>query len=270
MSFVPAGLIALTTDFGLQDPFAGIVKARILGRFPGARIVDLCHGMSAGRPDLAGFWLARCWQDFPPGTVHLAVVDPGVGTRRGVMLACVAEHLLLAPDNGLLPEAMRHQTDVAWRAMDVELPARLGVGALSRTFHGRDLFAPLAAELASGALVPEDFGPEASPADPLPVPVPAREPGGVAGRVVLADRFGNLFTNIGADLVASCRQPTVEIQDGRLLPLLNTYGDAPARKPFALVNAFGLLEIAIYGGSAAAALGLGEGAIVRLRDGLYT
>jgi S-adenosyl-L-methionine hydrolase (adenosine-forming) len=270
MSFVPAGLIALTTDFGLQDPFTGIVKARILGRFPAARIVDLCHGMSAGRPDLAGFWLARCWHDFPPGTVHLAVVDPGVGTQRGVTLACAAERLLLAPDNGLLPEAMRHQADVTWRMMDAGLPARLGVGELSHTFHGRDLFAPLAADLASGALAPEAFGPTASPADPLPVPAPARESGCVVGRVVLADRFGNLFTNIGADLVASCRQPTVEVRDGRLLPLFKTYGEVPAGKPFALVNAFGLLEIAINGGSAAAGLGLGEGAIIRLRDGLYT
>jgi S-adenosyl-L-methionine hydrolase (adenosine-forming) len=270
MSFVPAGLIALTSDFGMRDPFAGIVKARILGRFPAARIVDLCHGMAAGRPDLAGFWLARCWLDFPPGTVHLAIVDPGVGTPRGVVLACAAGRLLLAPDNGLLPEALRHFAGTSWRSMDAELPARLGVGELSRTFHGRDLFAPLAAELASGALALEEFGPRASPADPAPVPAPTREDGGIVGRVVLADHYGNLFTNISAELVASCRQPSVELQDGRLLPLLTTYGEAPAGGACALINAFGLLELAINGGSAAAGLNLGEGAIVRLRDGLRT
>jgi S-adenosyl-L-methionine hydrolase (adenosine-forming) len=269
MSFAPGGLITLMTDFGTADPFAGIVAGRILGGFPGARIVDLSHGMPRGRFDLAGFWLGRAWREFPPGTVHLAVVDPGVGTARRIVLALVEQHALLAPDNGLLPEALRGCTDVEWLVMDVGLPARLGLRPLSRTFHGRDLFAPLAAALASGRLRPGEFGDPAEPRDPAPLPAPRHDADGVAGRVVLADRFGNLFTNIDAARVTACLQPTVEAA-GRAWPLVSTYGDVPPGAPLALLNAFGLLELAIHGSSAAALPGLGEGAFVRLRDGLST
>jgi S-adenosyl-L-methionine hydrolase (adenosine-forming) len=267
MPFAPAGLVTLTTDFGTAEPFAGIVAGRILSRFPGARIVCLTHEVPPGRADLAGFWLARSWREFPRGTVHLAVVDPGVGTDRGVLLAESGEHLLLAPDNGLLPEALRNVDGIVWRAMEPDLPARLGLGPLSRTFHGRDLFAPLSAALGSGALAPEDFGPAAVPLDPAPLPAPAPDGQGLLGRVLLVDRFGNLFSNIPAARVTACQQPVVEA-GGRLWPLLPTYGAAPPGSPLALINAFDLLELAICGGNAAQALRLGEGAPVRLRDGL--
>jgi S-adenosyl-L-methionine hydrolase (adenosine-forming) len=149
--------------------------------------------------------------------------------------------------------------------MSPALPARLELGPLSHTFHGRDLFAPLAAALASGALHPGEFGHAARPGDPMPLP-PGARCRGVNGRVLLADRFGNLFTNIGAELVAGCRQPVVEA-GGREWPLLTSYGAAPPGTPLALINAFGLLELAVNGGSAAALPGLAEGAVVRLRDG---
>ncbi|MFU8820691.1 MAG: SAM hydrolase/SAM-dependent halogenase family protein [Gammaproteobacteria bacterium] len=263
MPFAPAGLITLTTDFGAAEPFAGIVRGRILGRFPAARIVDLSHGIPPGRADLAGFWLGHAWLEFPPGTVHLAVVDPGVGTSRRVVLAHAAGRLLLAPDNGLLPEALRGHMDVCWTTMDPALPARLALLPLSSTFHGRDLFAPLAAALASGALTPADFGIVAAPRDPAPLPAPRHDARGIAGRVILADRFGNLFTNVGAELVASFPHPVISA-GGREWPLLPTYGDAPPGAPLALINAFGLLELALNGRSAAEAVGLGEGAAVRI------
>lgn len=266
MPFAPTGLITLSTDFGLADPFVGIVKGRILSRFPAARIVDLAHGLDAGRADLAGFWLARAWREFPPGAVHLAVVDPGVGTARGVILALAEGRLLLAPDNGLLPEALRDCPGAQWMAMSPDLHERLGLGTLSRTFHGRDLFAPLAALLASGELPPEAFGSPADPADPRPLPVASEDSGGVDGRVILADRFGNLFTNIEAGLIAGYAQPVVEA--GQLqLRLLETYGDATPGTPMTLVNAFGLVEIAVSGGSAAGTLALHEGSPVRVREG---
>jgi S-adenosyl-L-methionine hydrolase (adenosine-forming) len=265
--FTPAGLVALTTDFGLDDPYAGIVKGRILGRLPQARIVDLSHGMPAGRPDLAGFWLRLAWRDFPAGTLHLAVVDPGVGTERAILLGVAEGRALLAPDNGLGPEALRDAAAVEWRAMDPALPARMGLPPPSRSFHGRDLFAPLAAELAAGRLAPEDFGPPATPLDPAPLP-PA-EPGedGVLGQVVLTDRFGNLITNIPATALEGFHQPMVEVGVAAI-PLAPTYGAAPPGATLALVNAFGLLEVAVNGGSAAQRLGLAEGTRVRVRDGL--
>lgn len=267
MPFAPAGLITLTTDFGATEPFAGIMHGRILARFATARIVDLSHGVPPGRADLAGFWLGRAWLDFPPGTLHVAVVDPGVGTTRGVLLAQAADRLLLAPDNGLLPEALRRHPGVHWLGMDPLLPARLELAALSRTFHGRDLFAPVAADLAAGALRPEDFGTPVEPADPAPLPAPHRDAEGVLGRVLVADHFGNLITNIDAELLASCRQPAVEA-GGREWPLLPTYGSAGNGAALALINAFGLVELALNGGSAAAALGIGAGAPVRVREGI--
>jgi len=271
MPFAPNGLVALTTDFGGREPFVGIVKARILSRFPAARCIDLSHGIPAGRADLAGFWLGRAWHEFPAGTVHLAVVDPGVGTARGVVLAETGGQLLLAPDNGLLPEALRARDGVAWRAMDPALPARLTLGELSRTFHGRDLFAPLAALLAAGELAPADFGPPAAPADPEPLPrgTPGTDSGTthIAGRILLADHFGNLCTNIDSALLRSYQQPVVEVA-GKHLPLLATYAEAPERAPLALINTFGLVEIALNGASAATELGLAEGAPVSVRDGV--
>jgi S-adenosylmethionine hydrolase len=267
MPFAPSGLLTLTTDFGTSDPFVGIIKGRICGRCPGANIVDLTHAIPPGRPDLGGFWLARAWAEFPPGTVHLAVVDPGVGTARAVVLAECDGHLLLAPDNGLLAEALRDERAPAWRIMRPDLPARLALGPLSRTFHGRDLFAPLAGLLAAGELEPAGFGPSGLPQDPAPVPRPLASPGRIRGRVVLADHFGNLITNIAAPLLRSFRQPRVEA-GGQSLPLLGTYAEAAPGAPLALVNAFGLVEVAIRDGNAAVGLGLGPGQTVDIRDGM--
>ena len=265
MLFAPAGLLTLTTDFGTADPFVGIVKGRILQRVPRAQVVDLSHAIPAGRADLAGFWLGRSWPEFPPGTVHLAVVDPGVGTGRGVMLAQCRGHLLLAPDNGLLAEALRGTDGVSWRRMDPGLPARLLPGPLSRTFHGRDLFAPLAGLLAAGELEPVDFGPAADPLDPSPLPVALAAPQEVRGEVLLADRFGNLITNIPAALLGGLEQPAAHIA-GRALPLLGTYGEAPSGSLLALVNAFGLVEVAQRDGNAAEALHAGPGCTVDIRN----
>jgi S-adenosyl-L-methionine hydrolase (adenosine-forming) len=267
MRFAPAGLITLTTDFGATEPFAGIMHGRILTRLTTARIVDLSHGVPPGRADLAGFWLGRAWLDFPPGTVHVAVVDPGVGTPRGVLLGIAAGRLLLGPDNGLLPEALRRHPEVCWLGMDPRLPDRLELAPLSRTFHGRDLFAPVAAALAAGALRPEDFGTPVEPADPAPLPAPQRDADGVLGRVLVADHFGNLITNIDAQLLASCRQPVVEA-GRREWPLLATYGSARDGVALALINAFGLVELALNNGNAAAVLGIGAGAPVRVREGI--
>jgi S-adenosyl-L-methionine hydrolase (adenosine-forming) len=267
--FMPAGIVTLLTDFGLADPFVGIVKGRILGRFPAARIVDLSHAIPAGHAGLAGFWLARAWREFPPGTLHLAVVDPGVGTDRGVVLAGAGNQLLLAPDNGLLPEALRGVREVEWRRMNPELPAHLGLLPLSATFHGRDLFAPLAAELACGALSVEDFGPPATPEQGELLAPPQRGAGQVTGCVVLVDHFGNLITNIPDAWIAKLRQPTVTVA-GRQLPLMARYSDTREGAPLALINAFGLLEVAVNRGRAEEFFAIGAGSPIQVRAGLGT
>ena len=268
VGFRPAGLITLTTDFGLADPFVGIMKGRILGRLPGATLVDLTHDLPAQRADLAGFWLGRAWKDFPPGTVHLAVVDPGVGTDRGVILGEAAGHCFLAPDNGLLAEALRG-TETTWRSMDPRVGEHACPGRLSRTFHGRDLFAPLAAELASGRLEVGEFGPTAQPKDPAPLPVARVHAGGIDGCILLADRFGNLISNICASQLAALDQPIARA-GGLSFPLAPTYGLVPTGTALAVVNAFDLLELAVAGGRADATLGISPGDGVRVTDGLRT
>ncbi|HEY2036604.1 MAG TPA: SAM-dependent chlorinase/fluorinase, partial [Steroidobacteraceae bacterium] len=134
---IPSGVITITTDFGHQGPFVGVMKGRILGRLPTARIIDLTHEIMVHWPAEAGFWLARAFEYFPPGTVHVAVVDPGVGTSRDIVIVTAAEHMFVAPDNGLLaPVVGRHPQAGIVRLRPHGL-ARIGVQHASATFHGR-------------------------------------------------------------------------------------------------------------------------------------
>ena len=258
--------MTLTTDFGLRDPFVGVMHGQVLARHAAARIVDLTHGISPQAIDEAGFWLSRSFRYFPAGTVHVAVVDPGVGTDRGVALLEAAGHVLLAPDNGLLSAVVQRSAGdtIRARGLDPQVLESLGIGDLSATFHGRDLFAPLAGELASGRAAPDQLGPL------VPALVPGEEfgvtltPDGIAGRVVTTDHFGNLLTNIEAEVLVQFIDPHVRI--GALeLTLQRTYGDVEPGDYMALVNSFGVLEIARCNGNAAASLGIGRGAQVRVR-----
>jgi S-adenosyl-L-methionine hydrolase (adenosine-forming) len=253
-------LITLTTDFGHLGPFVGVMKGVILSRLPDARIVDLTHEIPAHWPYEAGFWLARAYQSFPAGTVHLAVVDPGVGTGRSIIAGEYAGHCFVGPDNGLLfpilgrREARCHRLTEAWRN-------RQGWPAPSSTFHGRDIFAPLVAELAAGRVAVADIGPQVDDLVPSLQEEPVAGEHEVRGLVVAMDTFGNLITNIDADLLKAWRKPDV-LAGGQRLALRRTYGDAKPGELLALVNSFGVLEIARAEGSAAESLGLGRGAPV--------
>lgn len=253
-------IITLTTDFGHQGPFVGVMKGVILGRLPDARIVDLNHDIPAHWPVEAGFWLARAYPHFPCGSVHLAVVDPGVGTGRSIIAGEYDGHTFVGPDNGLLqpilgrPGARCHRLAEAWRS-------RQGWPAPSHTFHGRDIFAPLVAELAAGRVVPADIGPPAGELVPSVEEEPVAGDQEVRGLVVAIDTFGNLITNIDGELLRHFRRPDV-LAGGQRLVLRRTYGDAQPGELLALVNSFGVLEIARAEGSAAESLGLGRGAPV--------
>lgn len=260
--FDASGVITLTTDFGLQDPFVGVMKGRILGRFPRATLVDLTHDVPAHWPAEAGFWLARSYEYFPAGTVHLAVVDPGVGGARDLAVVTGAGHVFLAPDNGLLaPVLARLPADREPRRLDPAVLGRLGVAAVSATFHGRDVFAPLAAELAAGRVEPAALGPVVDELVPGWIEEPVVTPGQVSGTVVTIDHFGNLITNIDAALLRGLARPAVRLA-GRELPLRRTYSDMRPGEYLALVNSFGVLEVARAEQSAAAGLGLARGAPV--------
>ncbi|HXS26547.1 MAG TPA: SAM-dependent chlorinase/fluorinase [Steroidobacteraceae bacterium] len=262
-AFRPCGIVTLTTDFGLEDPFVGVVKGRILTRFPTARLIDVTHAIPPQRPAEAGFWLARCFEYFPAGTVHVAIVDPGVGTARAIICVAARGHALIAPDNGLLEPVVARSPDCEIYELSAATLAALGIRAVSATFHGRDIFAPVAAELAAGRLSPDALGMRrAMPMNEPPAARAATEAGqAVSGRVITIDHFGNLITDIDSSRLTLLREAHVTI-GGRVIPYRRTYGDARPGELIALMNSFDTLEIAQTDGNAAATLGLGRGAPV--------
>ena len=258
----PSGVITLLTDFGLSDPFVGVMKGVILSRFPNARVVDLCHGVRPQAIAEGAFWLERCHGWFPQGTVHVAVVDPGVGSARRVLAASISGHYFLLPDNGLLAGALTERHGA--RVLEVDLP-KLGIVPASATFHGRDVFAPIASGLASGERHFEALG---VPTRPLPslLPLPQRTPHGAAGEVLCVDHFGNLITNIDAAALKRFAAPQVH-SGPHTFRIARTYGDTRPGEYLALVNSFGVIEIARAEQSAAEGLGLSRGAPVTVREG---
>lgn len=264
-SFVPSGVVTLTSDFGLHDPFVGVMKGVLLSRFGAAHIVDLTHDIVAHWPAEAGFWLERSFGYFPMGTVHVAVVDPGVGTSRDILIVESKGHLFLAPDNGLLaPLVARDSRARIWR-LDPSRGAALGLGRASATFHGRDIFAPVAAELAAGRIDPRALGDVVDTLVPAWVEDPSCEDTRVSGTIITIDHFGNLLTNIERRSLEGWREPWVYAAQ-LALPLRRTYGDARPGEALALINSFDVIEIAVAQGRATDVLGLSRGAPVVVRD----
>ena len=259
-AFRANGIVTLTTDFGLREPFVGIMKGVMLAHAAQLKFIDMAHDVSAFQPVEAGFWLAGALKYFPAGTTHVAVVDPGVGTPRALLIAFSNEQALLAPDNGLLaPLAARGQIDRVIRIDNTRL-VQFGVSDVSATFHGRDIFAPLAAAIAAGRCDPADLGVEVESIDQSGWPaMVSRADGGVSGVIVAADRFGNLISNISAASVVALANPTIHIA-GLRLPLRRTYGDAAKGDYLGLINSFEVLEVARSRGNAAQGLNLGVGA----------
>ncbi len=259
------GIITLTTDFGSEGPFVGVMKGVIWARHPQARLVDLTHEILAHWPAEAGFWLSRAYRYFPRGTVHVAVVDPGVGTSRDNLVVVADGHVFLAPDNGLLAPVVARGKDARIVRMGAAALGRLGIHRPSATFHGRDVFAPVAAELAAGRVLPEQLGEPTDTLVPSWVDDPTVEPRSVAGVVITLDHFGNLITNIDAGLIERFRLPLVHAGH-HAFPLLRTYADTRPGEYLALINSFGVIEIARAEKSAAEGLGLSRGAPVIVRD----
>jgi S-adenosylmethionine hydrolase len=260
-AFAPSGVVTLTTDFGHKDPFVGVMKGRLVGRFPAAVMIDLTHEILAHWPAEAGFWLARSFRYFPSGTVHVAVVDPGVGSARDIAVIEAEGHVFLAPDNGLLAAVVEAVETATLRRIEPQVLERIGIGAPSATFHGRDIFAPLAAEIAAGRLAPELLGAEVPELIPGWLEDPVVGPAQVAGSVVTIDHFGNLISNIDGAKLAHLSHPAVRV-GGRELPLRRTYSDVRPGEYLALVNSFGVVEVARAERSAAEGLGLERGAPV--------
>ena len=265
-SFTPCGVITITTDFGYEGPFVATMKGRILTRFPAARIIDVTHEILVHWPAEAGFWLARSWPYFPDGSVHAAVVDPGVGTQRDIIVVTGAKHLFIAPDNGLLAPVIGRLPDVEVYRLMPRVLERFGIATPSATFHGRDIFAPLVAELAAARCQPGEIGERTSQYVPGWVEEPGVVGQAIRGVVITLDHFGNLITNIDQQLLRRFMRPVVHAANHRLT-LHRTYGDVKPGEYLALVNSFGVVEIARAEQSAAEGLGIGRGAPVSVTEG---
>ncbi|MGI9232608.1 MAG: SAM hydrolase/SAM-dependent halogenase family protein [Woeseiaceae bacterium] len=262
----PSGVITITTDFGHKGPFAGVMKGVILNRFPNAKVVDLAHDIPAQWPPEAGFWVSRAYAWFPAGTVHLAIVDPGVGTERDILLAEADGHAFIAPDNGLLGALLdRAESPRVFRLLANKTGA-LGLPDASATFHGRDIFAPVAAEIAAGRVSVDTLGESVNAWTPSWLDDPDASHGRISGVIVTIDAFGNLISNIDASLLDNFREPVANI-GGHQIPMLQTYGRANPGDLLALVNSFGVVEVAKAEGSAAQGLGSERGAPLVISEG---
>jgi S-adenosylmethionine hydrolase len=238
-------IITLLTDFGTADGYVGEMKGVILSAIPDVMIVDITHALAPQDIDSARLTLARVWRRFPRGTIHVVVVDPGVGTERTAMAVESDGRLLVGPDNGVLSPALLNP---GVRTVALAIPPDA-----SPTFHGRDVFAPAAAALARGRSV-DSLGSPYAGAILRRTPEPRRiESGHIAGEVILIDRFGNAVTNL-----VGRRDMLVEI-NGREIPIVRTYSDVESGSPLALVGSNGLIEIAVRDGSAAAELQIARG-----------
>ena len=247
-------IITLTTDFGTKDWFVGTIKGVILRIQPGATVLDITHEIPAGNLRAAAFALAASCRFFPRGTIHVAVVDPGVGSRRGAILVQTSDYFFLGPDNGILSWALKREKIQSVRRLENEKYFLLPV---SQTFHGRDVFAPVAAHLSEGVPL-KNFGPEQKEFIRLPWPEPKRLAGKLQGEIIYIDRFGNAITNLNSEWLADLDAAKVYILAAghRLSGVKGFYQEAPAGRAVALVSSSGFLEIAVNGGSAAAKLRL--------------
>jgi S-adenosylmethionine hydrolase len=252
-------IITLATDFGTRDTYVAEMKGVILGIAPSVRLVDVTHDVEPQQVAEAALAVDGAAAFFPRGTIHLAVVDPGVGTPRRGLVIVAGEQCFVGPDNGLFtPTLLRG----GWTAFELAAP-EYRRPAVSRTFHGRDVFAPAAAHLALG-VEPERFGCPVRDPVCLPWPAARRTPAGVAGEVIHVDRFGNLITSIRAgDLPLD---PVVQVA-GRSAPVAHAYGSAAAGQLIGLVGSSGRLEVAVTEGSAALVLGVDRGAPVAVSSG---
>jgi S-adenosylmethionine hydrolase len=257
-----AAVITLTTDYGTRDPYVGEMKAVILRLNPDARFVDVTHDVAPHDVREGALAVEAMVAVCPAGTVHLAVVDPGVGTSRRGLVVSAGGQFFVGPDNGIFTAVLSLPDRQAFELRD---PA-YRLPTVTATFHGRDVFGPAAAHLTLG-VPPARFGPPIG--DPVRLrPATARDvTGGVEGEVLGVDRFGNLITSIDATAVArvSGRGGSVTVRiAGRRMPLVRTYGDLDDGAVGALVGSHGRLEVAVREGSAAARLRAGRGARVRV------
>lgn len=251
-----ARCITLLTDYGTADGYVGEVKGVLCSTAPAAPIVDISHDIAPQDVEGARLAVARYWRRFPEGTVHLVVVDPGVGTSRAAIAVESGGRFLVGPDNGVLSPALL--------AMDAQVITLTAAANVSATFHGRDVFAPAAAHLACGVPLGELGDPMHAPVRRR-TPEPVRYPdGSVEGEVLTVDRFGNIITNLSNLHGLHARDGAALLVRDTVCPMRRTYADAEVGALIAVTGSSGLLEIAQRDGDAARVLAVQRGDRVRV------
>ena len=264
----PPRVITLTTDFGTSDPYVGVMKGVILGINPNVQVVDITHAVPPQDIHEAAFLLHSAHRYFPKGTIHSIVVDPGVGSARRAIVCQTDTAYFVCPDNGILTyllQEIENETDqlgnvVAIQNQDYFLPQ------VSNTFHGRDIFAPVAAHLSLGVPL-DNIGPPVQNLVQLPIQEPELSGNTLTGQIVKIDKFGNAITNISESTITDLESESTgeisayEIRAGsvRLHRLNRAYAESEIGAPLAIIGSFGVLEIAVNGGNAAERLGLNRG-----------
>ncbi len=254
-------IITLTTDFGYRDPFAGEMKGVILSINPAARIVDITHGIEPQDVEQGSFIIGSSYKYFPEGTIHVCVVDPGVGSARRAIIIEAGGHYFIGPDNGLFS----HVVAFSRGAKAVHITEKKCVLDMdSPTFQGRDVFAPAAAWLSRGVKI-GDFGPAINDFKRLAIPAPVIGKDYVTGAVIYRDRFGNAVTNITKSALSSLGESVSGEVKSKAIRLLKYYSQAEAGELACLVNSSGYLELFVNKGNAATMFDIkrGERVIVR-------
>ena len=262
------GIVTLTTDFGAESPCVAQMKGVLLSIDASVVLVDVTHTIAPQNVRQAALVLADVCDRFPAGTIHVAVVDPGVGTARRLVYCRVGEQVLLGPDNGLFSRITQRASPATIIALE---DPQFWLPIVSATFHGRDILAPVAARLCQG-LDPRLLGAPVERLIDLDWPEPRVIAGKLTGEIIAVDSFGNAITNIGDEHLARLPDRSaikvVSAGSASEIPLVRTYGDRPRGTPVALVGSGGLLELAVVDGSAARELGLSVGDRVELCGGL--
>lgn len=260
-------IITLTTDFGTSDAYVGIMKGVILGINPDVQVVDLTHAIPPQDIHDAALSIHSAYRYFPEGTIHTIVVDPGVGSDRRAVICQTDRAFFVCPDNGILTYLL-HEIENAdgqsIKAVAIQNKAYY-LPEVSNTFHGRDVFAPVAAHLSLGVPL-ANIGPPLEDLVQLPIPNHQVSGNTITGQIVKIDRFGNAITNVSESVLAGIGS-TYEIRVGgtRLMRLNRAYAESGIGQPLAIIGSFGLLEIAINGGSAEVSLGLKWGDVVEIQ-----
>jgi len=246
-------MIALLTDFGYKDPFVGIMKAVILSINPDALIVDLSHGISAQNIKEASFVLKESYMYFPKKTIFLIVVDPGVGSQRRPILVDAQDRYFICPDNGVVSGVLTE----GFRAFHLT-KKKYFLPPIGTTFHGRDIFAPVAGWLSKGKR-PSEFGKQIKDIVKIPLPEPQYRDGSLVGEVIYIDGFGNAITNL-----RGIPKGDIIFRKNKI-PRVSFYKEAEGRGLSSVVNSSGLIELFIYGGSASSKYKIGVGEKVRVK-----